>query len=101
MTFYKGDDGILLRFRIKSNDGVVNITGATIIAIIKKSDIIVEKPADIIDAENGICTVTLSKQDIDSIGTYSLQGYVKFSESRGFYSKIIKFKVEDTVRSTQ
>jgi hypothetical protein len=91
-----GDNGTDYEFLVQDGGEVVPLNGATVTIKIKPSGRDpIEKAATITDAVNGICNITLTREDLATPGGYILQGIVKFPDDgdKDFASDIVKFSV--------
>lgn len=93
---YKGDNGTLLTFTVKDErNKTVNLTGATVTMKIKKaSDIpLEEKVANIVNASEGICSVTLFENDLDIVSRYTFQLTVLLPNSNKYSTNPVGLQV--------
>lgn len=90
-----GDNGTVYEFLIRDNGAIVPLNGATVSIVIKNGDRRLVKNATITDATNGICSITLTREDLANTGLYIVQGIVKFPNDgdKDFASDIEKFTV--------
>jgi hypothetical protein len=91
-----GDNGTEYEFLLRDGGEIVPLNGATVTIKIKPSGRDpIEKAATITDATNGICTITLTREDVATTGGYVLQGIVKYPDNgdKDFASDVVKFSV--------
>jgi hypothetical protein len=91
-----GDNGTVYEFLVRDAGEIVPLTGATVEIVIKTSGRDpIEKVATITDAANGVCMITLTREDVATTGGYVLQGVVKYPNDgdKDFASDLVKFTV--------
>lgn len=91
-----GDNGTEYEFLVRDGGEIVPLNGATVEIVIKTSGRDpIEKSATVTDAVNGICTITLTREDVATAGGYVLQGIVKYPDDgdKEFASDVVKFSV--------
>jgi hypothetical protein len=97
MRIVQGSDGVEVRFVVKDDNGtVVKLDDCSVLCEIKKTTIsIPTKTTTILDPTNGLCSIVLSKDDLD-IGDcyYVFQLVVNFPDGKVFRSGSDKFFVE-------
>lgn len=95
-----GDIGTIFRVTIKDETGTaVNISSATVktISFRKPSGALLTKSASFnTDGTDGILKYTAISGDIDQVGVWNWQAYVKLAGWEG-YSEILYFEVHDNV----
>ena len=91
----EGDIGTKLLVTITDNDAIVNISSATSLSIfIKKPDgsILTRTGTRQTDGTDGKMYYATVSGDIDTAGSYKLQGHVTLSNG-SFYTSTVTFKV--------
>jgi hypothetical protein len=91
-----GDNGTEYEFLVRDGREAVPLFGATVQIKIKIGNRDpITKVANITDAAGGVCSITLTREDLWTPGTYSLQGIVKFPNDgdKDFASDIVKLIV--------
>jgi hypothetical protein len=91
-----GDNGTDYEFLVRDSGEVVPLNGATVTIVIKPSGRDpIEKSATITDPVNGVCKITLTREDVATTGGYSLQGIIKYPDDgdKDFASDVVKFSV--------
>jgi hypothetical protein len=88
-----GDNGTVYEFLVRDAGEIVPLTGATVEIVIKNGARRFTKDAVITDAANGVCNITLTREDLSGIGGYVLQGIVKYPNDgdKDFASDPVKF----------
>lgn len=96
----QGENGVPIPFTAY-NDGVLNLTGATVEVDVKRADgTTFIKVAEILDAVNGKCRFVLSSTDLSVPGTYEYQ-WVAYFESGNIKSiRKADFYVYESMRAT-
>lgn len=94
---HKGDIGTQFKVTIKDGTSAVNISSATTkqLRLKKPSGVILTKNASFFtDGSDGIVTYTSVSGDLDTVGTWFIQGFVAFSGTgKEFSSSTDRFKV--------
>lgn len=90
-----GDNGTLYEFLVRDAGEIVPLTGAEVEIVLKNGTRRLTKGALITDAANGVCNITLTRDDLSGTGGYVLQGIVKYPNDgdKEFASDTIKFSV--------
>ncbi|MDR7001540.1 BppU family phage baseplate upper protein [Neobacillus niacini] len=89
-----GDNGTVYEFLVRDAGAIVPLNGATVTIVIKPSGRDkFEKVANVTDATNGVCQITLTREDLATSGGYALQGIVKKDNGDEFASDVEKFSV--------
>jgi hypothetical protein len=86
MLIVQGDNGITLPFKVVK-DKILDLTGATVKVDIKRGEDILSKTAEILDAIQGICQITLLSSDLIIAGTYKYQWTVTYEDGRTLSGK--------------
>jgi hypothetical protein len=85
-NIYVGDNGTVFQFTVKDNGALVDIRGATVEIALKTGTRRIEKDANLTDAENGICEIILTSDDLSTPGDYYFQATVKLQNGNTFSS---------------
>jgi hypothetical protein len=85
-NIYVGDNGTVFQFTVKDNGSNVDLRGATVEIALKTGTRRIEKDAILTDAENGICEIVLTSDDLSTPGDYYLQSTVKMQNGNYFSS---------------
>jgi hypothetical protein len=85
-NIYLGDNGTVFQFTVKDNGAIVDIRNATVEVILKTGTRRIAKNASLTDAENGLCEITLTSEDLSTPGDYYLQATVKMQNGNSFSS---------------
>lgn len=94
-VIYQGDSGVVIEMIIKDEGRILDLTGTNVEVLIRLKDMGNIKAANITDAVNGKCEITLYSDDIIFDGIYSMQATVYYPSSQGkFTSNIQRFTVE-------
>jgi hypothetical protein len=82
------DNGTILEFTIKDDNGIVNLTSvkSVLFRLKKSSNTYIEKGCIVTDAENGKVELTLSNTDTSTSGRFSYQITVAFLDNSEFTS---------------
>jgi hypothetical protein len=88
-----GDNGTLYEFLVRDAGEIVPLTGASVEIVIKNGTRRLAKEAVITDAANGVCNITLTREDLSDVGSYTLQGIVRYPNDgdKEFASDIVRF----------
>jgi hypothetical protein len=89
-----GDNGVVLNLPVLSKGVPVPIVGASIVVNFKTGKREFSKTADIINAIQGICQVTLTKEDLSTPGIYWFQAVITMQNSNEFTSDELHFPVK-------
>lgn len=90
---YQGDNGTVLEITIKDGNQTISLIDASVEVLIKYKDIGIIKQAEIIDAQNGICQITLLSDDVIYEGSYTFQATCTFIDGGIFTSSLQRFTV--------
>jgi hypothetical protein len=91
-----GDNGTDYEFLVRDGGEVVTLVGATVDIVIETSGRDpIKKAATITDPADGVCKITLTREDVATAGGYALQGIVKYPDNgdKEFASDVVKFSV--------
>lgn len=89
-----GDNGTVLELSVRDNGAIVPLNGVSSVeVVIKQGDRRFIKTAQVADAANGIYEVELTSLDVANVGTYIVQGIVKFQNGKDFAGDVEKFSV--------
>lgn len=96
-TYIQEDNiGTSLRMLVQDEDGLVDISSATLIQIIlqKPDETSVTKTAVLVtDGTDGLMQYVTISGDLDQPGTWKIQGRVQFSPSLDYFTKPVLFRV--------
>jgi hypothetical protein len=88
-----GDNGTILELPVLDGGVKVPLNNASVDVVFITGERRFTKAAAITDATNGICEVTLTREDVATPGRYELQGIVRLPGDKEFASDIQKFIV--------
>jgi hypothetical protein len=94
-----GDHGTVYELLIRDNGESVPLFGAEVSIVLKNGDRRIVKDAQIKDAANGACEITLTRDDLANTGRYLMQGIVKYPNDgdKDFASDTEEFRVGDRI----
>jgi hypothetical protein len=92
-NIYVGDNGTVFQFTVKDNGAIVDLRGSAVEVTFKTGTRRFVKDANLIDAENGICEITLTSEDLSTPGDYNFQATVKMQNGNSFSSDKQYFSV--------
>lgn len=99
-TIKVGDNGVIFNLPIKSKGIKVPIIGAEITVNFITGKREFSKEASVIDGANGICQVTLAREDLATPGNYFFEAIVKMQNGNEFTSDKLKFEVESRLKKS-
>jgi hypothetical protein len=86
----QGDNGTILEFIVKDDNGIVDLSSATSVTfrMQKSRNIYSEKVGTITDPVNGKCQITLNSDDTSESGKFAYQVTVLFMDNTNFSSNV-------------